>query len=103
MITTKSGGLGVANLKAKTLALLSKWQWRFLNEGNNIWKEVIWEFYGPEGGFSNPSAITYNFIWASIIKALNQLMEIRIDTNSSYVKIIARGSKSSFWHVHWLV
>ncbi|GJV65517.1 RNA-directed DNA polymerase, eukaryota, reverse transcriptase zinc-binding domain protein [Tanacetum coccineum] len=45
----KDGGLGVGILIAKTMRLLGKWKWRFLNDRNSLWRKVIKQIYGPEG------------------------------------------------------
>lgn len=35
------GGLGIKNLQASNVALLSKWRWRFLAGGENLWLKVL--------------------------------------------------------------
>ncbi|PWA86603.1 peroxidase 20 [Artemisia annua] len=47
------GGLGVECLQAKNLGLLGKWKWRFLTEDKALWRIVIKEFYGEDGGFNS--------------------------------------------------
>ncbi|GJY92863.1 putative RNA-directed DNA polymerase, partial [Tanacetum coccineum] len=44
------GGLNIGSLRAKNLALLGKWWWRFKNEGRNLWVNVIKSIHGASGG-----------------------------------------------------
>ena len=44
----RKGGLGVRNLFMMNIALLSKWNWRFANEREILWKQVISQKYGEE-------------------------------------------------------
>ena len=44
----KKGGLGVRNLALMNIALFSKWNWRFANEREAFWKQVISHKYGEE-------------------------------------------------------
>jgi hypothetical protein len=34
----RSGGLGVRDIRAINISLLSKWRWRLLSEDNSLWK-----------------------------------------------------------------
>jgi hypothetical protein len=40
------GGLGVKNLELFNLALLSKWKWRFLSDGEALWADLLRFRYG---------------------------------------------------------
>jgi hypothetical protein len=40
------GGLGVKNLEYFNLALLAKWKWRFINDGDAIWAGILRFRYG---------------------------------------------------------
>ncbi|MCI07485.1 LINE-1 reverse transcriptase like, partial [Trifolium medium] len=37
----EQGGLGVKNLELFNLALLSKWKWRFLADGDAVWADLL--------------------------------------------------------------
>ena len=48
----RNGGLGVRNLSILNRALLCKWIWRFTNEKNALWRNVIcWKFGEEQGGW----------------------------------------------------
>ncbi|PWA59083.1 RNA-directed DNA polymerase, eukaryota, Reverse transcriptase zinc-binding domain protein [Artemisia annua] len=60
LLNHKMGGLGVGSLLAKNLGLIGKWKWRFLNEKEALWRKVIKEFYGENGGFeSSPQVLSW--------------------------------------------
>ncbi|GJR02955.1 RNA-directed DNA polymerase, eukaryota, reverse transcriptase zinc-binding domain protein [Tanacetum coccineum] len=44
------GGLNIGSLRAKNLALLGKWWWRFRKEGDGLWVRVIKSIHGDCGG-----------------------------------------------------
>ncbi|RVW70775.1 Elongation factor 1-gamma [Vitis vinifera] len=44
------GGLGVRRLSILNRALLCKWNWRFANERDNLWRRVISRKFGEEDG-----------------------------------------------------
>ena len=46
----EKGGLCIRSLILMNKALLSKWGWRFLEEDNTTWKNVISSKYGIEEG-----------------------------------------------------
>jgi hypothetical protein len=41
-----NGGLGIRDLRAVNLALLSKWRWRLLSGGQGIWRDILMARYG---------------------------------------------------------
>ena len=48
----RNGGLGVRDLSILIRALLCKWIWRFANEKNVLWRNVIcWKFEEDQGGW----------------------------------------------------
>ena len=42
------GGLGLGGLETKNLALLAKWKWRFLEEGDLLWHKVVSSIHGMD-------------------------------------------------------
>ncbi|GJX36489.1 cysteine-rich receptor-like protein kinase [Tanacetum coccineum] len=77
LLDRDKGGLGFGSLLAKNLGLLGKWKWRFLIENNSLWREVINEFYGNDGGFgSSPSSYHVGGIWHDINKAASSIGNI---------------------------
>ena len=48
----KIGGSGVKSLSILNKALLCKWMWRFANEMDSLWRNVIlWKFGEERGGW----------------------------------------------------
>ncbi|GJW93123.1 RNA-directed DNA polymerase, eukaryota, reverse transcriptase zinc-binding domain protein [Tanacetum coccineum] len=59
------------SLRSKNLSLLCKWKWRFLVGKNALWRKVINDFYGEDGGFdSSASSTGTGGIWRNIINGL---------------------------------
>ncbi|RVX22513.1 Kinesin-like protein KIN-7C, mitochondrial [Vitis vinifera] len=53
----KDGGLGIRNLATFKKALLGKWLWRFANENESLWKQIISSKYDlQEGGWCSKGA-----------------------------------------------
>ncbi|RVW90819.1 putative ribonuclease H protein [Vitis vinifera] len=46
----KNGGLGIRNLAIFNKALLGKWLWRFANENESLWKQIISSKYDLQNG-----------------------------------------------------
>ena len=46
----RKGGLGVRRLSTLNRALLCKWNWRFANERETLWRHVISRKFGEEEG-----------------------------------------------------
>jgi hypothetical protein len=42
----KEGGLGIKDLRLMNSSLLSKWRWKLLLDGDDMWKKVILAKYG---------------------------------------------------------
>ena len=48
----RKGGMGIKSFSKMNKALLSKWNWRFANDRNSLWRKVISIKFGesPDGG-----------------------------------------------------
>ncbi|KAK2452187.1 hypothetical protein QL285_000002 [Trifolium repens] len=42
----KKGGLGVRDIRAVNISLLSKWRWKLLDNSRAVWKDVLVSKYG---------------------------------------------------------
>ena len=91
------GGLGVRKVALMNRALLGKWMWRFGMEETHLWRRVIAEKYGVEGGgwFSKtPKGPHGCGLWKGIMSGW--------DFFSQKVRMIAgRGNRILFWHDLW--
>ncbi|RVW99832.1 putative ribonuclease H protein [Vitis vinifera] len=73
----RKGGLGVRNLSLMNNALLCKWNWRFANERDALWRSVISLKYGvEEGGWCTRDVMGRNGVglWKAIRKKWGCLM-----------------------------
>ncbi|KAJ9564448.1 hypothetical protein OSB04_000414 [Centaurea solstitialis] len=78
-------------------ALLAKWIWRFLSSKEAIWKEVIKEFYGTDGGLFSPRHLDDKSTWAAIVNCCKGVEFAGQNFIASFSKIISTDSRSSFW------
>ncbi|XP_071719194.1 uncharacterized protein [Rutidosis leptorrhynchoides] len=101
----ESGGL-----KAKNLALLGKWWWRFRIEKDAFWVQVIKSIHGRDGGLGlSGSNHTCNngSTWNGIINLNNELMKFDInfanplnsDENATVAARITKHNDS--WEFSW--
>ncbi|GKD85788.1 putative RNA-directed DNA polymerase [Tanacetum coccineum] len=70
LLDTDKGGLGIGSLLAKNLSLIGKWKWCFLTEKDALWRVVIKDFYGDDGGFRLPlNSARIRGVWCDILNA----------------------------------
>ncbi|KAJ9562981.1 hypothetical protein OSB04_008141 [Centaurea solstitialis] len=97
----EQGGLGVINLGLMNIALLSKWFWKFHENSNHLWKDVVSEFYGLSGGFDGRHRKRRYSPWFSIIDVLKNL-NMNPPLLNSFEKKISAGSSVRFWTDKWV-
>ena len=92
-----SGGLGIRNLRTFNVALLGKWLWRFGQERDALWRQVIEVKYGCDWGgwcsssFFGPYGIS---LWKNIRRGWHSL--------SRFIMYeIGDWSKVHFWLDCW--
>ena len=67
----RKGGLGVRRLSTLNKTLLCKWNWRFTNERETLWKHVINRQFGEKEGGWSPREVREGFrvgFWKEIKK-----------------------------------
>ncbi|GJV63562.1 RNA-directed DNA polymerase, eukaryota, reverse transcriptase zinc-binding domain protein [Tanacetum coccineum] len=102
LLDHKFGGLGVGCLHSKNLGLLGKRKWRFLTEENALWRIVIKDFYGVDGGFgSSVNSNATGGIWQDIIKDVKLIENIDISFKYSFTRKISSGADTMFWKDSW--
>ncbi|KAJ9549100.1 hypothetical protein OSB04_021643, partial [Centaurea solstitialis] len=90
-----AGGLGVVSLNLKNKALLGIW--RFLVEKDAVWKDVISEIYGSDGGFFSTTSRVGKGTWGDIVSCSKEIVVSDHNLISSFKKTIAKDSNSLFW------
>ncbi|GKA49600.1 hypothetical protein Tco_0742673 [Tanacetum coccineum] len=94
--------MGVGCLHSKNLGLLGKWKWCFLTEENALWRIVIKDFYGVDGGFgSSVNSNASGGISQDIIKAVKLIENIDISFKYSFTRKISSGADTMFWKDSW--
>lgn len=95
----------MGSLRAKNLALLGKWWWRFKNEPNSLWARVISSIYGSDGGLGYNESIQNNVgkgPWVGIIKSGWEINNVGIEFRSSFCKKTGDGDQTRFWEDDWV-
>ncbi|XP_071726766.1 uncharacterized protein [Rutidosis leptorrhynchoides] len=92
-------------LKAKNLALLGKWWWRFRTEPNIFWVKVIKSICGQDGGMGLSRAILASrkiSTWSSILMIDSELRKLNLDFENLFIKSVSNGNNTLFWKDAWL-
>ncbi|XP_071726921.1 uncharacterized protein [Rutidosis leptorrhynchoides] len=99
------GGLNVGSLKAKNLALLGKWWWKFKTSKDTLWIRIIKSIFGIEGGLGNCSNMANlkanNSTWKYIMQVGRDIDNLGINFTNSFIKKIADGKLTQFWKERW--
>ncbi|RVW39006.1 putative ribonuclease H protein [Vitis vinifera] len=93
----RKGGLGVRNLSLMNNALSCKWNWRFANERDTLWRSVISLKYGvEEGGWCTRDVLGRNGVglWKAIRKKWG-LFDGRVAFH------LGNGQRVKFWKDKW--
>lgn len=98
-ITLKSkdkGGMGIRDLRKQNNSLLMKWLWRYNEEGQALWKDVIRSKYGEYNPWcSNVSVDAYGVgVWRTI-RNLWQKLEA-----NTYIEV-GDSRRTKFWADVW--
>ena len=91
------GGLGVRRLSILNRALLCKWNWRFANERDNLWRRVISRKFGEEDGGWYSKEVREGFgvgFWKDIRKE-GALLQNRVGFS------VGNGRRVKFWKDNW--
>ncbi|RVW22024.1 putative ribonuclease H protein [Vitis vinifera] len=93
----KDGGLGICSLATFNKALLGKWLWRFANENESLWKQIISTKYDlQEGGWCSKGARDRHGV--GVWKAIRNGWE-NFHSHSRF--IIGDGTRVKFWKDLW--
>ncbi|WJX68394.1 hypothetical protein P8452_52767 [Trifolium repens] len=99
----KEGGLGIKDLRLINCSLLSKWRWKLLMDGEDLWKKVIMARYGRMA-MGNANLVVEDFgggpsaWWRDIC---------RVDSGTSWFsqatnKKVGNGNLTKFWKDVWI-
>ncbi|XP_047261029.1 uncharacterized protein LOC124894378 [Capsicum annuum] len=96
-LSKSNGDLGIRNLRLQNNCLLTKWLWRFGNEEQALWREVIVSKYGQnEQWCSNPVNTTHGVsVWRTIRSLWSQLVK-------DITFKVGTGTRIMFWKELWI-
>ncbi|GKV36813.1 hypothetical protein SLEP1_g44904 [Rubroshorea leprosula] len=96
----KAGGRGVKDLRKFNLALLGKWWWRLLNEGDTLWNKVVMSEKYKAGRLSwvGFSAVSDSSRWWKDLWRLdNGVEEMESWFRTGIVREVGEGNDTLFW------
>lgn len=102
------GGLGIKNLEAFNIALLTKWRWRLLvEEGSQLWSKLLVARYGINGRWPRASEYTRGWgklsIWWRDLCILGEGSSLEEGWSDGLIKLkLGRGNLVKFWTDSWL-
>ncbi|KAE8656892.1 Protein MOR1 [Hibiscus syriacus] len=104
-LSIEEGGLGVLDLNFANRVLLGKWVWKFANEKDSLWKNMICSIHNASTMSLDLNKVispSDSWIWKGITR--NYLAEDAIGNGlRSHSKIqVGNGKSIVFWHDVWL-
>ena len=101
LASTELGGLGIGSIYALNRALLFKWVWRFRQNNNDLWANIIMSIYGADGGIGRLGRSSVGSPWCAVVKAVTQLRDRGVDLLAACVRKVGDGRDVFFWHDVW--
>ena len=93
----RKGGIGIKSFSKMNKALLSKWNWRFANDRNSLWRKVIGSKFGesPDGWHTPDLRGGYGTsLWKEIRKEWPSFFQ-------NAVVSLGDGRRINFWKHVW--
>ncbi|PWA61600.1 RNA-directed DNA polymerase, eukaryota [Artemisia annua] len=83
--------------------MVGKWKWRFLNESGALWRRVIVEIHGVNGGFDQTTGHVRNSgTWANIVRSCLDLEHMGIQLNNLMERKVLSRKQTHFWTDCWI-
>nr|GEZ01741.1 RNA-directed DNA polymerase, eukaryota, reverse transcriptase zinc-binding domain protein [Tanacetum cinerariifolium] len=99
VLALKNRGLGVSSYYAFNRALLFKWVWRFISQGNSLWCRFITSMHGSQLLKLSPF---HSSTWNTIIWKINVLKSQGVDLISHCKIHVGNGMRTQFWNDTWV-
>ena len=98
------GGLAVGDIIIKNAALLFKWWWRFSDQSNALWKQIIWSnhYSQCENVDVVPTMDRIGDLWGQITSNKGYGNEILEVISKGMWRKVGDGSSVLFWEHKWL-
>ncbi|EOY12746.1 Uncharacterized protein TCM_031281 [Theobroma cacao] len=98
------GGLGIIDLELKSRALLNKWLWRYANEPDRIWRQVVSaknklkpDCLIPIDKPHKPSSL-----WNHIMKPMDPANKYHELVTKGFAHSLDKGTTIRFWEDFWV-
>ncbi|GJR44940.1 RNA-directed DNA polymerase, eukaryota, reverse transcriptase zinc-binding domain protein [Tanacetum coccineum] len=95
------GGLGVSSLFALNRGLMIKWLWKFYNQKNSLWSNVIKAIHGKDGNIGLTRKAGVRSCWTSIVKEMKELQKQGVNVFDYLGLKLGNGDSTSFWYDNW--
>ncbi|GJZ59609.1 hypothetical protein Tco_0615425 [Tanacetum coccineum] len=103
VMTIEACNKGVKSSKAINLRLMGKWKWCFLNESVALWRRVIVELHGVNGGFDQTTLQVRNSrMWGNIVRSCFDLEHMGVNLDNLMAKKVLSGNQTHFWFDCWI-
>ncbi|KAL4283563.1 hypothetical protein GQ457_16G029270 [Hibiscus cannabinus] len=99
------GGLGVIDPKFQNRALLGKWVWKFANEKDNLWQQIIRCKYNYSVNSLlpiDPGQRRMSMLWNGVIKSFFKDDACGNVMRNNFMLQVGDGQSISFWSDIWL-
>ncbi|MCI08983.1 putative non-LTR retroelement reverse transcriptase, partial [Trifolium medium] len=99
------GGLGVRDIRAINISLLTKWRWKLLTDDRSLWKEVIRGKYGGAAigrvELGDDCKPWFSSLWWRDISSIGANLELNWFSRE-VTKRIGNGMHTKFWTDKWV-
>jgi hypothetical protein len=99
------GGLGVRDIRAVNISLLTKWRWRLLFDDGSIWKEVLKGKYGAvvigSVELGEDCVPWFSSLWWKDITLTGHNLETNWFAREA-IKRLGNGQATDFWKDIWV-
>nr|GEW55854.1 RNA-directed DNA polymerase, eukaryota, reverse transcriptase zinc-binding domain protein [Tanacetum cinerariifolium] len=96
-----NGGLGVSSLFALNRGLMIKWLWKFYDQKNSLWLNVIKAIHGNDGNVGLVHKNGVRSCWITIVNEVKELQKQCVNVLDCMRLKLGNGESASFWNDNW--
>lgn len=94
----EEGGLSLGCIRAKNLAMLFKWRWRWLQEPDGLWAKVVALGYEGEPGSLRFRRESCRWsVWKDVSKGVGEVESLGAKLKNIVRQVMGMGSNTLFW------
>nr|GEY39917.1 RNA-directed DNA polymerase, eukaryota, reverse transcriptase zinc-binding domain protein [Tanacetum cinerariifolium] len=96
-----NGGLGVSSIFALNRGLMIKWLWKFYDQKNSLWSNVIKAIHGNDGNVGLVRKNGVRSCWITIVNEVKELQKQGVNVLDCMRLKLGNGESASFWNDNW--